>query len=203
MSRRVRIVHALLVAGVLPCAVPAYAQEEEAEVSVEAADSAGLAGAYEPGASYIGGMGILRETDREFVDYGAGLNFFYGTVRDEKWNHEWSFSMNVLETDSSFSDFYRYGFGWDALYFLDRDGIQPYLVGGLGLVHNERLDIAGGDETSGYLNLGVGFVTQPLNKYGIALRGAMGHWCRHRRRRRPGAASRWWRRCIPWRADAG
>jgi OmpA-OmpF porin, OOP family len=80
--------------------------------------------------------------------------------------------MNVLETDSSFSDFYRYGFGWDALYFLDREGLQPYLVGGLGLAHNEILDVVGGDETNGYVNLGVGFLTQPFNnEYGIALRG--------------------------------
>jgi OmpA-OmpF porin, OOP family len=149
----------------------AFAQEDEAGSEAVAEESEAGAGV-ESGQPYIGGLGIYRDTDRDFVDYGAGLNFIYGTVRDEQWNHEWSFSMNVLETDSVASDFYRYAVGWDALYFLDREGLQPYLVGGLGLAHNEILDVVGGDETNGYVNLGVGFLTQPFNnEYGIALRG--------------------------------
>lgn len=137
------------------------------EVSSEPArESSGVA---EEGEVYIGGMGVYRNTDRAFVDYGAGLNFIYGTVKSEKWNHEWVLSGTINETDSAASDFYRYAAGWDALYFLDREGIQPYLVGGLGIAHNEILDQVGGDETGIYVNVGAGFITKPLAFAGLGL----------------------------------
>ena len=182
MSDQIRFAMGLLVAGVLTVSMPAYAQEEAAaepaaEEAVattetpteEARESSGVA---EEGEVYIGGMGVYRRTDRPFVDYGGGLNFIYGTVRNEKWNHEWVFSGTINETDSAASDFYRYAFGWDALYFLDREGIQPYLVGGLGIHHNEILEEVGGDESGVYVNAGVGFL-KPLEyaNLGLALRG--------------------------------
>jgi OOP family OmpA-OmpF porin len=188
MSDQIRIVLGLFVAGVLSVSLPAFAQDETAAEPVaeeavatteeapaeespteEARESTGVA---EEGEVYIGGMGVYRSTDRDFVDYGAGLNFIYGTVRNDKWNHEWVFSGTINETDSSASDFYRYAFGWDALYFLDREGIQPYLVAGLGIHHNEILEEVGGDESGVYANAGVGFL-KPLQyaNLGLALRG--------------------------------
>ncbi len=189
MADQIRIVLGLLVAGVLIISLPAFAQDEaaaepaaeeaapaaeevpaEPAAAEEARESTGVA---EEGEVYIGGMGVYRSTDRPFVDYGGGLNFIYGTVRNDKWNHEWVVSGTINETDSSASDFYRYAFGWDALYFLDRDGIQPYLIGGLGLVHNDILDEVGGDESGVYVNAGVGFITKPLEfaNLGLAVRG--------------------------------
>jgi OmpA-OmpF porin, OOP family len=181
MSDQVRILVRLFAVSALAFGIPASAQEETAvepaaepasteETSTEEArDSSGVA---EEGEVYIGGMGVYRDTDRDFVDYGAGMNFIYGSVRNEKWNHEWVFSGTINETDSAASDFYRYAIGWDALYFLDRDGIQPYFVGGLGIHHNEILEVVGGDETNAYVNAGVGFL-KPLEfaNLGLALRG--------------------------------
>jgi OOP family OmpA-OmpF porin len=168
MSYLVRVSGGLVAACFLVLGLVAAAQEEETAATE---DSAAPSASFEGPVPYIGGLGIYRETDRDFVDYGAGLNFIYGTQRDEKWNHEWVASMAIHETDSAASDFYRYAFGWDALYFLDRDGIQPYLVGGLGIHHNEILKAVGGDETGVYANLGGGFVAQPFGEHNLALRG--------------------------------
>ncbi|MGH8454658.1 MAG: OmpA family protein, partial [Nevskiales bacterium] len=177
MSNQIRIFMGLFAACALTFSIPVSAQEEattepaaEPASTEEARDSSGVA---EEGEIYIGGMGVYRDTDRDIVDHGAGLNFIYGSVRDDKWNHEWVLSGTINETDSAASDFYRFAFGWDALYFLDRDGISPYLVGGLGLVHNDIPDATGGDETGVYVNAGVGFLTQPLTfaNLGLAVRG--------------------------------
>jgi len=126
-----------------------------------------------PGARYIGGMLIYRDVDssRDFVDYGGGMNFIYGKQHNDRWNFEWVGSGAIHETDSSASDFYRYALGWDALWFLDREGISPYVVGGLGLVHNEILDEVGGDETGAFVNVGLGFLTQAIHETGAAIRG--------------------------------
>lgn len=163
MTSVYRLFMAVSAASVLALSLVAEAQDEARESS----------GTAEEGEVYIGGMGVYRSTDRPFVDYGAGMNFIYGTVKSEKWNHEWVVSGTINETDSAASDFYRYALGWDALYFLDREGIQPYVVGGLGLHHNEILEAVGGDESGIYANLGVGFLTQPLAfaDIGLAVRG--------------------------------
>ncbi len=158
-----RLLTGATLACMMPFAFHAYAQDE--------ADSGAAQEEGQTTGTYLGGMGVYRSTDRPFVDYGGGMNFIYGKMVDDKWNHEWVASGTINETDSSSSDFYRYAIGWDALYFLDREGISPYLVGGLGLVHNEILDIAGGDETGLYANAGVGFLTQPITDHGLAVRG--------------------------------
>lgn len=170
MSASNRLLAGLSFACILSIGLPAAAQDEADSASAEeqSQDSAGSADASGP---YIGGMGVYRSTDRPFVDYGGGMNFIYGKMVDDKWNHEWVASGTINETDSAASDFYRYAFGWDALYFLDREGISPFLLGGFGLVHNEILEVVGGDETGLYANAGVGFLTQPISEHGLAVRG--------------------------------
>lgn len=149
-------------------AAPAESAEvmESEESDVESVSST-------PGERYIGGMLIYRDVDssREFVDYGGGMNFIYGKQHNDRWNFEWVGSGAIHETDSSASDFYRYAIGWDALWFLDREGISPYVVGGLGLVHNEILEEVGGDESNAFVNLGLGFLTQAMHETGAAIRG--------------------------------
>lgn len=167
MDNKIRLGGGLLAAALLVFGAASVAQEDDTATEDNSASSA----SFEGPVPYIGGLGFYRETDRDFVDYGAGMNFIYGTQRDERWNHEWVASLGINETDSVASDFYRYAFGWDALYFLDREGLQPYLVGGGGIAHNEILDAVGGDETGFYLNAGGGFIAPPFGEYGLSLRG--------------------------------
>lgn len=145
---------------------------ESADV-METQESDAEAVSSSPGERYIGGMLIYRDVDssRAFVEYGGGMNFIYGKQHNERWNFEWVGSGAIHETDSSASDFYRYALGWDALWFLDREGISPYVVGGLGLAHNEILDEVGGDESNAFVNVGLGFLTQAMHETGAAIRG--------------------------------
>lgn len=123
--------------------------------------------------SYFGVLGTYTETDesRPRVDFGGGVQIFLGREFSESLNTELVFSGNVLETDSTSSDFYQYQLGLDFLYVFNRGGFQPYLAVGGGLVHDDVLLPNVDDETGGYLNAGAGFISNPTSFYGISLRG--------------------------------
>lgn len=142
----------------VPCCLVALSQVSVAQEEL-ARESSGSA---VEGEVYFGGMAAYRDTDSRGADSGASISLFYGAAKNEKWNHEWVISGSKYDADSATSDAYRFSFGWDALYFIDREGIQPYILGGVGLSHNDIPNGSGGDETGLYANAGLGFLTQPV-----------------------------------------
>lgn len=105
------------------------------------------------------------------IDNGGGVQFVFGQQKAEGFGVEFTLFADFLETDSgNGTDFYRQGVGLDLLYgFGNRQGFTPYILLGAGAAYNDVFPDAG-DDYDAYANAGLGFVTPPLNKYGMKLR---------------------------------
>ena len=80
----------------------------------------------------------------------------FGTWIDDKGNYR--------------RDAYRFGGALDFRYDLGNpNALHPYLIGGIGIVRNNLIPEE--DESGATANLGVGWMSGPLNDYGVRLRG--------------------------------
>jgi OOP family OmpA-OmpF porin len=123
--------------------------------------------------AYFGVLGTYTEPDedREPVEYGGGVHVLIGKQYSENWNLELAGSATVMETDNANSDFYRYALGVDALYMLDREGFEPFLLAGAGVVYNDVLESFSDDKFDPFVNLGIGFISDAINDRGVRIRG--------------------------------
>jgi OOP family OmpA-OmpF porin len=174
MSDLRRYTYALAIAAAFGLQLPAHAEDAAASTDAAPADTSSADSSMAAPAEdtrYIGVLGTYTFTDdsRSPVDYGGGAHIILGKQYSEKLNFEFTGDANVYETGKhSGSDFYLYQLGVDALYYLHREGLSPFLLGGLGYAHD---DVTHNDDDGVYANAGVGFLTAPLNDRGVALRG--------------------------------
>lgn len=113
------------------------------------------------------------EPDSDRPTQGRG----FGTDLTISWplQHSWVLETRLIGTwiddrGNYRRDAYRVGAGIDFRYDMgDPDTLSPYLIGGVGVVRN--LLIPEDDETGATANLGVGWMSGPINEYGIRLRG--------------------------------
>lgn len=121
--------------------------------------------------SYLGVMAgyTFAEEDRGVdVDYGTGLELFYGSRFGEgRWGFELGLSLDNFETGSEVGvDYYRNSGGFDLTYsFGQRDAFTPFLIAGVGAGYNDVLPDSE-DDWSLLANAGIGFVTGPLTRRG-------------------------------------
>jgi OmpA-OmpF porin, OOP family len=127
------------------------------------------------------GTGILYiDTDSDDdaravdVDNGGGLQLIYGHTLRPRWGWEFSFFLNDLSVSSGHRDnFYQAGLGVDFLWYFNgqrANALTPFALFGLGAVRNDAPSPVE-DDTNPYLNLGIGFMSKPLSRTGIRLRG--------------------------------
>jgi OOP family OmpA-OmpF porin len=111
---------------------------------------------------------------RGTTDDGQGLAINYGRRVSE--NFSWEFqsffgSINTAQGDQR--DFENFGLGIDLTYWLtDPERAAPFLLFGAGIVRNDVLPKSG-SENDLFGNLGFGFITGPLGRSEIRLRGEM------------------------------
>jgi OmpA-OmpF porin, OOP family len=125
------------------------------------------------------GTGILYiDTDSDTnargvdVDNGGGLQLIYGQTLGPEWGWESTFFLNDLSVSSGHrNNFYQAGIGIDFLwYFSGQEGFTPFALAGLGAVRNDAPSPVE-DDTNPYINLGLGFMSKPLSRKGVRLRG--------------------------------
>ncbi|MCK7595713.1 OmpA family protein [Microbulbifer sp. CAU 1566] len=128
-----------------------------------------------------------RNTDRQ----AAGLRGTFGWQTDENWFTEVQlFGTKLDEDTNSFvpapvvatpfvytgdlipsSDNDLTGLGMDAVYhFNGRRGYSPFLLGGVGVSHNNTKFNYGIQETNAFLNVGAGFTSGAISRSGIKVR---------------------------------
>ncbi|HLF10197.1 MAG TPA: OmpA family protein [Gammaproteobacteria bacterium] len=101
---------------------------------------------------------------------GRGTAIGYGHRMGDKWLWEMQTFAGVIATDQvNLPDFYQYGAGADLGFRFRRgDGASPFVLIGAGILRN---DIVTDKDNDFYSNLGLGFVSGPLGKSEIRLRG--------------------------------
>ncbi|EKE76247.1 outer membrane beta-barrel protein [Gallaecimonas xiamenensis] len=114
---------------------------------------------------------IGADQDRGTDESGFGVRAIYGWKINERWDWEAQFFYNVLETDESdLTDFYQAGLGLDFRYNFTSDyGATPYLLVGLGAVHNDVVPNRD-DDTSAFANLGGGLVFKEIANTRLQIR---------------------------------
>lgn len=135
-----------------------------------------------PGESYlyVGGNYLFADEDRASptashpnpdVDFGGGIDLVYGTHWVGNWYLEAHASADTIAIKrSGGANAVNTQLGGDLLYaFGDRLSFTPFVLGGLGVAYN-NVRPNKDDGASVYGNLGLGFVTGPLDDSGIRLR---------------------------------
>lgn len=109
-----------------------------------------------------------RGTDHESMGAAVGLGWHWRNGIDV----ELQLFGTVIETDAgAFTDFYQGGGGIDLRYRFLRDRqVTPFILGGIGAVHNDVIPDSE-DDTSFFANVGLGFVTSDIADLGLRVRG--------------------------------
>lgn len=109
------------------------------------------------------------DDDRGDLDGGVGVNTGYGWKLRDRLYPEINLFADVLDTgNTGGSDFYQIGAGLDLRFDLTESDWRPFLIGGLGVVHDDVVPNSM-DSYNGYANLGVGLLS-PAMDHGIRLR---------------------------------
>lgn len=114
-------------------------------------------------------LGVVTGNDRNTED-GYGARVLYGQRFAESAFWEAGGYAGTIETDLPGSDVYTRGLGLDiGMQFGDRSSLTPFILAGGGASYND-VNVRGRDDTSGYVNAGVGLVSGPMLTYHIRLR---------------------------------
>jgi OOP family OmpA-OmpF porin len=109
---------------------------------------------------------------RGTTEDGHGLAINYGRRVSQNFSWEFqSFYGTINTSQGNLKDFENYGLGIDLTYWLaDPEGASPFLLMGAGIVRNDVLPTSVSDNDL-FGNFGIGFVTSPLGRSEIRLRG--------------------------------
>ncbi len=144
-----------------------------AEESVQVHETIETSGAYISAQPFA----VVQDRDRAiWDDDGLGARFLYGKVLNGNWFWEGQFAYNNLETGiGGYTDYYQAHLGLDLAYrFGDQQGFTPFLLLGMGAVHDDIYFLDNSrpteDETSFFANAGFGFSSGELGNSGVRIR---------------------------------
>jgi len=106
------------------------------------------------------------------ADDGSGVGIAFGKAVSEHTNIELAIDGNDFELDPGVGEIELRSLGINALYLFDREGAQPFLLGGIGAIQTTLP--GGSDETYPMLKLGLGVLGQ-ISDNGTALRIEAGY----------------------------
>lgn len=121
-----------------------------------------------PGASYVNPDSDLNSTNR-----GAGAFIRFGKELSEHWDIQFGASHARASNDiNGVGGKYNQSLlGVDALYFLSRDQVRPFVLAGLGVARNKvdysRIDLDDKSKTSPYANVGLGVQYLISDNFGL------------------------------------
>ncbi|MDX1497676.1 MAG: OmpA family protein [Salinisphaeraceae bacterium] len=120
---------------------------------------------------FFQGYYVEPDSDRPTQSRGFGSDLGMSWPLQGNWNLETRLFSNWIDDKGHYrDDAYRAGAALDFRYDLGpADRLSLYLIGGVGVVYNALTPED--NDTNAEVNLGIGWMSKPLNEYGVRLRG--------------------------------